>query len=267
MQGVDIINSSNSIVGWFYKKQHDIAYYFHLKQTNDQLLAENARLRDRIATVTNIDTFAEGTVRYPVRPVDSSDNKPVNDTAKTTTGKSVVIHYASYSYIPARVINNSIANDRMNYITLNRGSNAGVKKEMAVVCGNGIVGRVANVSANYSTVISVLSEGRKYSARLPNGQGGFIHWQKGSPDYVIMEKIPMETKVKQGDSVFTMNSFFPPDLYIGTVSKIATAKIDNTKTLTIRLSTNFRNLQYVYIVKDADSEEKQKLEATNAQPK
>ena len=260
MQGVDIIASSNSVVGYMYKKQNDVVYYFQLKQMNDSLLSENARLRNNLALMSNIDSFRDSTVRIPIAVRDTTKRDSVN-----TQGALKIIRYAQYNYIPARVINNSISNDKINFITINRGSGDGVRKDMAVVTGNGIVGRVANVSEHYARVVSVLSD-RKVSSKLSDGTSSLITiWNPGSPEYVVTEKVPVYIKVKKGDSVFTTGySFFPENVLIGVVAKVDTMKASNSKNLKIRLSTNFRSLQYVYVVDDKMGEEKKQVEAESS---
>jgi rod shape-determining protein MreC len=266
LQGVDIINSSNAIVGYLYEKQNNVVYYFRLKQMNDSLLQENTRIRNELAQWTGVDTFSDSLVRIPPRTNDSGQviKTGSSDSSRKPLGKPSVVQYATYHYIPARVINNSIANDRMNYITLNRGTKAGIRPNMVVVSNNGIVGRVAHVSENFSTVVSLLSEGRSYSAELADGTTGFMLWEKGSPDYIQLTKIPLEQKVKTGDSVFTATySIFPANIVVGTVAGIDTVKANNTKTLKVRLTTNFRKLQYVYVVYNEYATEQQGLEAKN----
>lgn len=264
MQGMDIVSSSNAVVGFVYRKQNDVVYYFQLKRMNDSLLAENTLLRNQMAGKSNIDTFRDAIAHIPVTVKDTTSRKDSTGARIVETGKVKVIRYAQYHYIPARVINNSISNDRINYLTINRGSADGVKKEMAVVTSSGIVGRVANVSEHLASVASVLSD-RKVSSKLGDGTSGFFTiWNPGSPDYVTAEKVPVYTKVKRGDSIFTTGySFFPENILIGTVSRVDTVKSTNSKNLKVRLSTNFRNLQYVYVVEDKLGDERKKLEAQN----
>ena len=269
MQGLDIVNSSNAVTGYVYKKQNDVVYYFQLRRLNDSLMKENAMLRNRIGEKSNIDTFKDAVAVIPVTQKDTvtTSTKDSTGAVKITSSERIkVVKYTSYYYIPARVINNSISGDRQNFITINRGSSDGIRKEMGVVTGNGIVGRVENVSEHYSTIMSVLS-GRKTSTKLADGSSGFTtSWESGSPDYVVTEKVPLYIKTKKGDSVFTTGySYYPENILIGTISKIDTIKANGTKNLKIRLSTNFRNLQYVYVVKDKLSEEKTAIEAKNVE--
>jgi len=266
---MDIISSSNAIAGSIYKKQNDILYYFRLKKLNDSLLRENTRLRNALGRQSFVDTFQKTIAAIPVAEhKDTAAAIPAKpqDSLIHTVGPPKVIQYALYEYIPARVIKNSVSNDRINFITLNRGKDAGIQKGMAVVTGNGIVGRVANVSEHYATVASVLSY-RRISARLRDGTYyNFFFWNPGSPDLVEMTNIPLTTAVKRGDSVFTTGySYFPDNILIGVISRIDSLRNSNSKSLTIRLSTNFRSLQYVYVVKNKMGTEKRKLEAQTEQ--
>jgi rod shape-determining protein MreC len=267
MQGTELVSSSNAVAGYVYRKQDDIVYYFRLKSLNDSLLSENTRLRNELAALSNIDTFADMKATIPITIKDTTTQ--VRDSAGVklvSTGKVKIIRYANYHYIPARVIKNSVNNESKNYITLNRGSRDGIRKNMAVVTGNGIVGRVAEVSERYATVVSVLSGDRRVSSKLSDGTSDLITtWNPGSPEYVVTEKIPVHIKVKKGDSLFTTGySFFPENILIGTVTRIDTMKATNSKNLKIRLSTNFRNLQYVYVVSNDLAAEREELEAKNS---
>ncbi|MFT4062825.1 MAG: rod shape-determining protein MreC [Edaphocola sp.] len=265
IQGNDLVNSSNAMAGFVLKKQNDVAYYFNLKRMNDSLLQENTRLHNQIAQNSNVDTFRNVQVSIPATVPDTTTKAVKDSTGKTkmvSVGGVKVVRYAHYNYIPARVINNSISNERVNYITLNRGSADGIKTGMAVVTSSGIVGRVANVSLHYATVASVLSD-RPVSSKLAEGTKDLVTvWNPGSPDFVVTEKVPLYIKVKKGDTVLTSGySYFPENILIGTVVKVDTAKATNTKNLKVRLSTNFRKLQYVYVVENTLAAERDSLEA------
>lgn len=267
IQGVDIVNSSNRWVGFWYKTKRNITYYFYLKRVNDSLVKENTALHNILDKNNYIDTFENLTATIPIIGIDTQELvRRQNDTANEgiTFRKSDVrkiIKYATHTYIPARVINNTMADDRMNYITLNRGAKDGIKPNMAVVIANGIVGRVVKVSDHYATVLSVLSEGRQYNAKLIDGTTGSIYWDNRSANSVTMTKVPKVADVQVGDSVFTTGySIFPENILIGTVTKIETDSKTNARNLRIALSTNFRNLQYVYVVGNSQADEKKQLE-------
>lgn len=277
IQSVALINSSNAIVGTIYSIKSSITQYFSLRQTNEALLKENALLKNKEHSAF-IDTLQDVVKTIPITAVDSTlylpidedttivgndstKNKSTTDSSTAKTGIPKVVRYASYHYIPARVINNSLANDKMNYLTINQGRNAGITKNMAVVTSNGIVGRVVNVSDHFATVLSILSEGRSYNVRLEDGSEFFIHWDKDYANLLTIDKVPKRLAIKKGDNVYTTgHSLFPENVIVGKIIKIEIDKITNTKVLRILPSNNFRKMQFVYVVKDDLSPEKSALE-------
>lgn len=246
LQGNDIVSSANAVSGLVYKKQSDVVYYFGLRKMNDSLLNENARLHQMIEQISSLDTLSDTMVQV---------TSQVGDTSKH------VVRYSDYIYRTARVINNS-TNATDNYITINRGSNDGVGKNMAVISGTGVVGRVEHVSANFASILSVLSSKQKVSARLKGGANGFVVWESKDPRVLTMVDIPSQVNVKKGDSVFTNNYslYFPPNVLIGTVSKVEIVKKTATLHIYLRSSTDFKNLQYVYVVENKMNTEKRELE-------
>ena len=110
-QRASFINSSNAISGKVYESYSSFTDYFALKQTNEQVARENAQLRNLLKS---------SYTSYLVTP------QLIKDSALKQ----------QYSYIIAKVVNNSI-NRKNNYLTLNRGTAQGIKKGMAVICGEG----------------------------------------------------------------------------------------------------------------------------------
>ncbi|HET8573047.1 MAG TPA: rod shape-determining protein MreC [Edaphocola sp.] len=266
-QGIDVINSANGTVAYFYRKEQNIISYFNLKKVNTDLLKENTALRNQLFYRQSVDTFKTVDAKIPIfdydkidRDQDSNALAPVTMTI-TENPPLKVVRYAQYRFIPARVINNSISNDRINFITINQGSEAGIKPGMSVVSSVGIVGRVEHVSKHFATIASVLSN-RKVSARLKLHEAfGQITWIPGHPDFVQMDNMPITLPIKLRDSVFTTGfASFPANILVGRVSHIDTVKSDNSLSLRIRLATNFRTLAFVYVVVDGMNAEKENLE-------
>jgi rod shape-determining protein MreC len=245
LQGNDVLSSANTVAGLVYKKREDVVYYFGLKRMNDSLIHENTRLRLQLAAVNSYDTVKDSTVIL------------ASTVKKDTT---TVVRFANYVYRTARVINNSVTSEN-NYITINRGSKEGVAKNMAVLSSTGVVGRVIHVSDHFASILSILSVKQKVSAKLKDGTMGSVMWEEGKPDILVLEDIPKEVKVKGGDSVFTTNySFFPSDMLIGTIVRRKINKKTNIQMLYLQSATNFRNLQYVYVVENKMMEERLKVE-------
>lgn len=252
LQGADILSSSNAVSGYFYTRQNALARYFSLGRVNDSLMVENARLQAQIAAAKySVDTLADSTVVRQLTPSDSLH----------------VVQYARYIYRSARVINNSVA-EKNNYITINRGAEDGVREEMAVISGSGIVGKVMHTSAHFATVLSVLSEMQQVSVRLKDSTAGMVRWgyekRIPRPDVLYMTDVPMEIKLHLGDSVFTtVNSFFPPDILVGTIARSERIQRTGKRLLLLKPATNFRNVPYVYVIENTMAPEQKALEAAN----
>ena len=250
LQGNDIVSSANAVSGLVYKKQNDVVYYFGLRKMNDSLQNENARLRQIIEQYRSLDTLSDTVVKTKTQVGDSTKH---------------LIRYAEYVYRTARVINNS-TNATDNYITINRGSKHGISKNMAVLSGTGVVGRVEHVSPNFSSILSVLSAKQKVSARLKNVTNGFVVWEGKNPRVLTMIDVPQQISVKKGDSVFTnsYSLYFPAEVLIGTVIKTEPIKKNAMQHIYLRSSTDFINLQYVYVVENKMRQEKTQLEDSTA---
>lgn len=247
IQGDSIMSSANIFLGSVYQKQNDVAYYFALRRMNDSLLKENARLQHQIMSHKSIDTLHDWIQTHEVKPED------------TTTQ---IVRFARYEYKTARVINNSIGKAD-NYITINRGENDGIRRNMAVVSGNGVAGRVVHVSKHFASIRSVLSTKMQVSAKLKNNTFGYVTWGGKNPNELVMKDIPQQIQVNIGDSIYTTSySFFPPDVLIGTVARKEIIKKNNLQLLYLKPVTNFSTIQYVYVVGNELLDEKKNLEDT-----
>jgi rod shape-determining protein MreC len=236
------MNVAKEVTGGLYDKVTNTEYYFHLKRTNDSLVHENERLRNLLAT--NFES-------------PDTSSKVIKDTIPFDT----LGHFRKFFWRQAKVSNNSTSTQN-NYITIHRGENQGVRKDMGVVSGNGVVGVVVNTSANYATIMSLLHRSSRLSSALKKtGETGTVLWNGDSPLFLTLINIPKSAKVAKGDTVMTSQyaTRFPPSV-IGTVYSIAEDPSTNFYTLTIRPATNFFSLQNVYVVENLQAEEQNKLE-------
>jgi rod shape-determining protein MreC len=242
------MNSANLGVAFWYKKQTGVSSYFKLKEANDSLLNENERLLAKLASYTERDVLKDSTV---------VKSEVINDSVKS-------IQYAHYKYFKARVVNNSIQSTS-NFITINRGFKEGIAANMALVSGSGVVGRITNVSAHFATALSILNTKQSLSAKLKDGTSSFVFWEQNlGPDVLLMKITQPEIKIQKGDSVLTTSysTLFPADMLVGKVTKIFLFKKDNSRLLQIKPATNFRNMQYVYAIRNDFLEERRNLEDT-----
>jgi rod shape-determining protein MreC len=237
--------ASNQITGKFDKQYNNWRYYFSLKETNAQLVAENARLRNLLPS--------------NFQPVDSSKKILIDSTLRDSTGK-----VRKYTLLPAKVIGNTVTL-QTNYLTLERGSLQGVKKGMAVIGSDGIVGVVVLVSENNARVMSLLHRNSRVSAMLKKDNiSGSIEWDGVDPNFLLLKNIPKSVKVVKGDSVLTStySANFPSHLVVGTVNSVVSDPSSNFYTLKVKTATNFFSIQYVYLVENLRFAEQTTIEST-----
>jgi rod shape-determining protein MreC len=168
-----------------------------------------------------------------------------------------------YTYITARVINNSV-NRRNNYLTLDKGSLQGIEKDMGVISSSGVVGIVKDVSKHYCTVMSVLHKNTRISARFNhNNYFGSPVWDGNDSREATLLDIAKHVKFSVGDTLVTtvFSSIFPEGVMVGVVKESNIKKGDNFYKITVNLSANFLNLSHVYIVNNLLKKEQQELEA------
>lgn len=223
--------AAEDVTGKFNKQYNNWRYYFSLKQTNQQLAEENARLRNMLPS--------------NFQSPDTIKKVYIDSLFKDSLGKR-----RKYTLLVAKVIGNTVTL-QTNFITLERGSLQGVKKGMAVVGSEGIVGVVVSVSENNARVMSLLHRNSKVSAMLKkDNNAGSIEWDGVDPSYLILKNIPKSSKVVRGDSVVTSNysANFPSHLLIGTVNNIVADPSSNFYTLRVKTATNFFAIQYAYLI-------------------
>jgi rod shape-determining protein MreC len=236
-QKATFINSQNQVTGSLYGQVNEFKGYLSLKDVNDSLARENARLRGMLKTSFYIDT---------------TEKHKVVDT----------VYKQQYTYLVARVINNS-TNQSNNYITINKGSRDGITKDMGVICGAGVVGMVAAVSDHYASVKSLLHSKSQFSAMLINDKsvGSFI-WGNDLNPHKGLLSLQNDAKPTLGEMVVTSGySLFPTGIPFGKVTNLHAKEGGLLLNVEVGLSVDFSKLQYIYVVVNKYAQEQAGLEA------
>lgn len=174
----------------------------------------------------------------------------------------VDINQTVYHYIHARVIYNQIASAN-NYILLDRGSNDGIKEDMAVVSARGIVGVIMNVSTHFSRVIPVLNSEYHPSCIIKNTRFfGSLFWDGKDPRYINLSRLPVHSSYTIGDTIVTSgySASFPEGVFVGVVEDVFKRKNEEYNSLKVRLFTDFSTLNEVFIIQNPLREEQIKIE-------
>lgn len=237
-------NTSSRYVAQVVAWSNAIREFAHLREANAELAAENQRLNAQLTALRQLHPPAPAAYR--------ADSTFAN----------------RFTYTVAKVLNSStqLAN---NYLTIDKGSDDGIRPGMGVVSASGIVGKVRSCNPHFSVVTSILHAEFFVSSRLTrSNEIGSVRWDGGSPFWVKLQDISRYKPVSVGDSVVTsgFNSTFPPDILIGRVRAVSVQPNETFHDITVRLTTNFTTLSFVYVIQnrlkiEQDQIEKQAAEA------
>jgi rod shape-determining protein MreC len=231
------VSSTNFITGGLYSQSSNISEYFSLKSENKILAQDNERLRNllekNIKINFDIDTSVVDTLNYKQK----------------------------YTYTNAKVINNSYSKD-FNFLTINKGEDQGVEKEMAVINAKGVIGIIDETSNGFARVQSILNRNSKINARLKNtNYFGSLSWDGNNYNVVQLSDIPRQAPLKIGDTIETdgKSAIFPEGILIGTISEINKGNSVDNK-VSINLFNDMSSLGYIYVIKNFKKEEIKSLE-------
>ena len=225
-----IISSANFLSGGVYEKINNINEYLNLRSQNDALALENANLKSLLFNKKDSTQIRKLDSLKGVKPTDIIVSKVIHNS------------YDAYE----------------NYLTLNTGTNQGVKADMGVINSLGIIGIVDNTSPNYATVISILNKKSLINAKVKKSNHfGSLIWNGKSTGIVQLIDLPRLASVRKGDTIVTggQSIIFPENINIGTIDKVYIDNQTHYYTLDVKLFNDMTNLGHVYIIKGKDQEE------------
>ncbi len=165
---------------------------------------------------------------------------------------------AGYKVISAKVVSNSLGK-RDNFIVIDKGSADGVRRDMGVTSGTGIVGTVYLTSAHHSLVIPVLNSRSNISVAIQKrGYFGYLQWSGGDSRTADVNDVPRHAHFRLYDKVVTSgySSIFPPGLMVGKVLHVYNSDDGMSYRLKVQLSTDFGRLRDVCVIDNAPMEER-----------
>lgn len=237
-QGSVFFSSANVVSGKCYEWSSKVTSYFSLSETNEQLTLRNTQLEQQLNALksqleeTQVDT---NLIRAEVA--------------------------SEYNTIAAKVVQNSI-NKKDNLITIDKGYADGVRKDMGVVSGTGVVGIIYLVGKHYSVALPVLNSRSNISCTIrKRGYFGYLHWQGTDSQYAYVEDVPRHAHYTKGDIIETSgySSVFPKGITVGKVICTFNSADGLSYRIKIKLATDFANLHDVCIINNKKIIEQTKI--------
>ncbi len=233
------ISSANEVTGGLYSWANNIDAYFHLKEDNKRLVEENRILHQKLLNALEHTTDSAYT-----------DSTVFGERFRVYKAKVIANNYTKLD----------------NYILIGSGRKDSISSELGVISGNGIVGVVEEVSANYARVISILNSNLSISAKLKStGHFGTLRWRGRNPHLLQLIDIPKIAKVHKGDTVVTSGRslIFPKGLPIGTVKKVKLSDDQNYYHIEVKLFNDMTSIGNVYVIRNNAAPELDSLLAPN----
>jgi rod shape-determining protein MreC len=159
----------------------------------------------------------------------------------------------------AQVIANGVSNFEWT-ITIDKGSGDGIHENMPVVASAGLVGHVVNVGTSSSVVQLIIDPDSSVAGRLDVSRKTGLLSGEGQDD-LQMSLVEPTVEVAPGEHVVTAGyriagvaeSLYPPNVLIGTVSRVLDEDSAIEKFLTVRPAVDFSSLSLVLVVLSRDT--------------
>lgn len=162
---------------------------------------------------------------------------------------------SDYSYLNATVINRNIGY-WYNTITIDKGSSSGIKKNIAVITGDGLIGKVIKTT-NFSSTIKLLTSDEidsKVSVKIKVEDKyiyGLLTSYKKEENLFVIEGISESIEIPVDSLVTTtgMGDIFPSGILIGKVKRVGTDNFDLAKIVEVESSVDFNDIKFVTVLK------------------
>lgn len=166
--------------------------------------------------------------------------------------------------VVARVIATDVSTE-FRAVRINRGSNAGIKKGMAVITHEGVVGRVLRTTGTTSDVVTILDLLSAVDTVIERSRARGV--VEGLTEEFCSLKFTLRTDdIQVGDQLISsgLGGIFPKGVPVGVVSKVDKKKFGITQDVEVRPSVNFTKLEEIMVVTQQKVEviEKEKAEKT-----
>lgn len=222
----------NSIGGWFTDKSDLLKSVKQLKKENDSLKAQVDELTEENSLLAQ--NKYELTRLRELYQLDQD--------------------YSSLNKVAARVLAKDSGNF-FNIFTIDKGSKDGLKVDMNVISGGGLVGIIYDVGENYAKVRSIIDDESSVSVSFANTSDTGIasgDLKLIDDDVMNITEIRKDAKVSEGDMVITsrISNKFLPGILVGYVTEVSQDSNELTQSGKIVPVVDFQHIDEVLVITD-----------------
>lgn len=153
-----------------------------------------------------------------------------------------------FKYVSAMVVG-SQSQGLANTITINAGTEDGVRTGMPVVTDHGLAGRITSTSGHYAIVQLLFHKDLRVSARVQRSRAnGIIRWTGGGD--LRLTNVHKTSDVVTGDVVITseFSSLFPAGIRLGVVSSTRDVPGDLFQEILVKPSVDLGRMEEVFVI-------------------
>jgi rod shape-determining protein MreC len=156
--------------------------------------------------------------------------------------------------LPVRVIGSDVS-PLVHSITIDRGANDGVEKDMSVVTWKGLVGRVSRVGASTSKVLLLTDVNSSVSVRIQDPESRASGIARGRSDgSLLLEHVLQQEQLTQGQLVITsgLGGVFPEGLVVGRIQQVMQNDYEVFQRAAVAPSVDMNKLEHLYVLLSAN---------------
>jgi rod shape-determining protein MreC len=150
--------------------------------------------------------------------------------------------------IAANVINSG-SSANLSSVTIDIGSNDGIKLNQTVLVSEGVIGKTVVVGNNSSIVQIINDVNFRLSVRvLPSGNSGILRFLKD--DICEIRELQKNSEISIGDNVVTsgFSQIYPKNLPVGEVIEVVNERGSFQKVAKVRIKAKIGSLLHVFVI-------------------
>lgn len=151
-------------------------------------------------------------------------------------------------YLAAQVIGRD-PSPFLQYVIINRGSDDGLRRGMPVVTQQGLVGRIAAVTAGAARIQLITDAGSNVNVHLEPSRAQAVLQGSITGD-LSLDMIPQSATINIGDLVLTsgLGGNFPPNILVGQLTNVRSRDNDLFQRAAVQPTVDFTQLEIVLVI-------------------
>lgn len=240
-----------------------IAFIFSLQLNRNTTMVENI--------FKDISMFFNKVVMYPFTALNSDKDenqnesyliqKNVNATLEKEIAELKNVLELNKTLTEYDIENATILSRNKSYwfnnLTIDKGKKDGIKKDMAVITKNGLIGKISKVSYTSSEIKLLTSDDVNYKVSVAiktndSDNYAILNGYDKENNLLKVTGVDKNTTAKKDDVVVTsgLGGMFPGGIYVGVVEKIESDKYNLSKNIYIKTAQDFNDIHYVTVLKE-----------------